>query len=133
MIATMKRDRVVMEKTIDDSTTATYYGALKVVLQWLITNRPFAHIGLLVSNGCDRTEYRTAQIEVASLMGIPYIDMNGDDRTPTMIRSQNPNIASGIKWLINNKQAVSYPSNTHPNDAAHRYESTFIENFLRML
>lgn len=119
--------------TIDDNTTATYYGAWNVVLSWLIENRPFAHIGIIVSNGLVSEEWRTAQLEIAKKYGIPYIDLNGDNRTPVMIRSQNPDIAAAVKTIVNKKQAVDYPSNTHPNDEAHEYESTFIEEFLRSI
>ncbi len=119
--------------TIDDFTTDTYYGAYNVVLSWLIENRPFAHIGMIVSNGCDREAYRTAQIEVAKKFGIPYIDLNGDRFTPVMIRSQNPDISDEVKKTVMLKQAVNYPANTHPNDMAHEYESWFIENFLRSI
>ena len=125
--------------TIDDADTSTYYGAWNVVLTWLIENRPFAHIGILVSNGCDSDDYRTAQIAIAKKYGIPYIDLNGDERTPVMIRSTNPDISSAVKTLVNIKQAVDYDGtvsgsvNRHPNDAAHEYESRFIENFLRTI
>ena len=118
--------------TIEDNTTASYYGAWNVVLSWLIENRPFAHIGIIVSNGCDWDSYRLAQIEIAKKYGIPYIDLNGDERTPAMIRSTNPNIAASVKKLRLRTQAVS-ETNSHPNDAAHLFESTFIENFLRSL
>ena len=114
--------------TISDNTTATYYGAWNVVLTWLIENRPFAHIGIIVSNGCDREAYRTAQLDIAKKYGVPYIDLNGDSRTPVMIRSQNPDIASAVKTAVNIKQRVA-SDNTHPNDNAHEYESYFIENF----
>lgn len=117
--------------TITDNTTATYYGAWNEVLTWLVTNRPFAHVGIIVSNGCDREAYRTAQIEIAEKYGIPYIDLNGDRYTPVMIRSMNPNISEEVKQAVKLKQAVDYPVNTHPNDAAHEYESAFIEDFLR--
>ncbi len=119
--------------TITDETVHTYYGAWNSVLSWLIVNRPFAHIGILVSNGCDREAYRTAQIEIAAKYGIPYIDMNGDMHTPVMIRSQNPDIAPEVKHMVMLKQAVDYPHNTHPNDAAHEFESYFIEDFLRRI
>ena len=117
---------------IDDTTTSTYYGAWNVVLSWLIENRPFAHIGIIVSNGCDTDLYRVAQIEAANKYGIPYIDLNGDERTPAMIRSTNPNIPESIKRIRLKTQSVS-DSNLHPNDDAHEFESTFIENFLRSL
>ena len=117
--------------TISDNTTATYYGAWNVVLTWLITNRPFAHIGMIVTNGAT-ADYRTAQLDIAKKYGIPYIDLNGDSRTPCMIRSCNTDIASAVRTAINEKQRIS-ASNTHPNNDAHRYEATFIENFLRTL
>lgn len=125
--------------TINDADTSTYYGAWNVVLTWLIEHRPFAHIGIIVSNGCDRIAYRTAQIEIAAKYGIPYIDLNGDSRTPAMIRSLNPDIPNAIKQIIRAKQAVDNDGsitgsvNLHPNDDAHEYESYFIENFLRSL
>ena len=119
--------------TIDDNTTDTYYGAWNVVLSWLRENRPFAHVGIIVSNGCDRIAYREAQIAVAKKYGIAYIDLNGDQRTPAMIRCQNNDIAQSVKLMLLQTQAVDYPTNTHPNDAAHEYESWFIENFLRTI
>lgn len=125
--------------TIDDETTSTYYGAWNVVLEWLLENRPFTHIGILISNGVDSVEYRTAQLEIATKYGIPYIDLNGDERTPVMIRSQNPNISSKVKNIVNKKQAVDYDGsitgqvNTHPNAKAHEFESWVIEAFLRGL
>lgn len=126
--------------TLADTDTSTYYGAWNVIIPWLMINRPFAHIGIIVSNGCDRKEYRTAQIEIARKYGIPFIDLNGDDRTPVMIRALNSNISWDIRdGIITKKQAVDYDGtktgkkNQHPNEKAHEYESRFIENFLRSL
>lgn len=118
--------------TISDTTTATFYGAWNVVLEWIATNRPFAHVGIIVSNGCDRDAYRLATIECAKKWGFPYIDLNGDERTPMMIRSTNPDISSTVKAIRTNAQRVS-STNAHPNLAAHLYESTFIEEFLRSI
>lgn len=115
---------------ITDSTTASYYGAWNVVLTWLISNRPYAHIGIIVTNGNSDDNYRQAQIAVAKKFGLPYVDLNGDERTPSMHRTSNPNISATIKTALLEKWRVS-SSNTHPNDAAHLFESTIIENFLR--
>lgn len=117
---------------INDSTNASFYGAWNEALKWLITNRPFAKIGIIVSNGCETPEYRTATIAIARKWGIPFIDLNGDDRTPMMIRSQNPDISSTAKAIRYAAQRVS-ETNGHPNPLAHEYESTFIESFLRSL
>lgn len=119
--------------TITDNTTATYYGAWNVVLTWLLTNRPFAHIGIIASNGCDNDDYRLAQIAIAQKYGIPYLDLNGDDRCRAMIRSTNPNIPAAVKAIIRDAQAVNYPTDSHPNNNAHRLQSTFIETWLRTL
>jgi hypothetical protein len=99
----------------------------------LIVNRPNAHIGIIVTNGiAGNDNYRLAQIEMATKYGIPYIDLNGDSHTPAMLRTSNPNIPADIKTALIAKWRVS-SSNTHPNDAAHIFESTCIENFLRSL
>lgn len=120
--------------TIDDDTTATYYGAWNVVLTWLIINRPNAHIGIIVTNGiANNDNYRLAQIAIAKKYGIPYIDMNGDERTPAMLRTSNPNIPAEIKAALIQKWSANYPSNQHPNDDAQLFESHFIENFLRSI
>ena len=76
-------------------------------------------------------DYRTAMIEMAKKYGIPYIDLNGDERTPAMIRPQNNDIPSAVRNIIRDAQAVNVAGgNTHPNNNAHKLESTFIENFL---
>lgn len=119
--------------TVDDTTTETFGGAWNVVLSWLITNRPNAHIGIIVSNGVDNVSYRDMTIAIAKKYGIAYIDLNGDDRTPAMIRTVNPDIAQSVKTALINKWAVEVGVNTHPNTDAHEYESYFIENFLRSI
>lgn len=124
--------------TIDDNTTETYYGAWNVVLTWLISNRPNAHIGIIVTNGLSIADWYQAQIKIAEKYGIPYIDMNGDSRTPAMLRTMNPNIPNAIKSALITKWAVDPTGeggsvNTHPNWQAHEYEATFIESFLRTI
>ena len=115
----------------DSTDTSTYYGAWNTVLTWLRSNRPFAHIGIIVTNGVDQT-WREAQIAMARKYGVPFIDMNGDDFTPAMIRSCNANIPQEIRTAITNNQKVS-ASNQHPNDDAHEFESWFIEDFLKRI
>ena len=122
---------VITLGTPDSTDTSTYYGAWNTVLTWLRTNRPFAHIGIIVTNGVDQT-WREAQIAMARKYGIPYIDMNGDDFTPAMLRSCNENIPQAIRTIITNNQRVSQ-SNAHPNDDTHEFESHFIEDFLKRI
>ena len=119
--------------TISDMTINTFYGAWNVVMQYLIEKHPFAHIGIIVSNGCETDEYRMATIDIAKKWGVPYIDLNGDERTPMMLRSTNPNISSDVKLARNKAMAVNWGINGHPSAKTHEYESYFIENFLRSL
>lgn len=118
--------------TLDDSTNTTFCGAWNLTLEYLIRTYPYAHIGILVSNGCETDEYRTASIAVARKWGIPYLDLNGDDKTPVMNRSTNPQISPVVRELRTAVFRVS-ERNTHPSVKAHEYESLFIENFLRGL
>jgi hypothetical protein len=98
----------------------------------MITNRPNLKIGIIASNACETDDYRTATIAIAKKYGIPYIDLNGDERTPCMIRSTNADVASDIKTLRTNNWRIS-STNSHPNEACQIYEASIIENFLRTL
>lgn len=117
---------------INDSDNTTFYGAWNVMLKWLLENRPFTKLGIIVSNGCETIDYRNATIAIAKKWGIPYIDLNGDERTPMMLRAMNNEASSEAKIARTISQRVS-ATNQHPNPKAHEYESTFIENFLRSL
>lgn len=119
--------------TIDDADNTTFYGAWNVVLDYLIENYPNAHIGIIVSNGCETDDYRVATIKIAKKYGIPYIDLNGDERTPCMIRSTNTSISKKVRTARTKQWAVNYGTNNHPNAQAHEYQSKFIESFLRSL
>lgn len=120
--------------TVDDTGINTFCGAYNTVLEWIITNRPFAKIGIIVSNGCSLDKYRQATIALATKWGLPWIDENGESRCPAMIRSSNPDVGSVVKNLRLVQQAADLAQqNTHPNVAAQRYESTFLEAFLRSL
>ena len=118
--------------TISDVVTSSFYGAWNTILTWFIANRPNLHIGIIVSNGCDNDDYRTATIAIAEKYGIPYIDLNGDERTPCMMRSTNAAIDSAVRNQRTNNWKVS-DDNMHPNAACHAFEATFIEDFLRSL
>lgn len=120
--------------TIEDTTNATFYGAWNVVIPYLLENHPFAHIGIIVSNGCDTDEYRVAEIAIAKKYGIPYIDLNGDERTPFMLRSTNNNIPTSVRNMRTRLQSIDYEGgNLHPNKDAHEFQASFIETWMRSL
>ena len=125
--------------SLEDKTIHSFGGAWNIVLWWLVRNRPRAHIGIIVSNGVETEDYRNMTIAAARKYGLPYLDLNGDGRTPAMIRSVNPDVADFVKEELKRRWAVDYDGsltgacNTHPNDAAHLYESFIIEAFLRSI
>ena len=119
--------------TIDDSTNETFYGAWNIVLEWLIENRPNAKIGIIVTN-LSYPGFRQAIRDVAHKWGIPYLDMEGDYQTPPIVdgREDNMGMCERARELRANHFRIS-SDNSHPTVNAHRYESTFIEAFLRRL
>lgn len=118
---------------IEDTQIDTFYGAWNTVLDYLIREYPFAHIGMLISNGCETDDYRLAEIAIAKKWGIPYLDLNGDERCPVMGRSTNPAISEEVRARRTQMFAVAPPKNTHPSAKAHEYESVFIEGWLRTI
>lgn len=124
---------VITIGTIDDTGTDTYYGAYNTVLSWIRQNRPFAHVGIIVTNGTQSQEFTEAQIALAKKWGFPYLNLNGDERTPAFIRCYNPTMPYALRESLKTIQGVEAPSNTHPNWQTHELESTIIENFLRSI
>lgn len=125
--------------TIEDNTTATYYGAWNVVLSYLIENHPGAKIGIVISNAMNSSvakEFALATINVAKKFGIPYLDLLSDDNIPYFLLQRGGTkedaVSNIVKNMRNNYYAVS-TSNEHPNYKAHLFESTIIENWLRSL
>ena len=117
--------------TIDDTENTTFYGAWNIVMEHIITNHPLAKIGIIITNG-SAIEYVNAEIAIAEKFGIPYLNMATGVQVPTMHRT-NKNLPSSIATVRHNTFCVNPANNGHPNEKAHEYESTFIENWLRSL
>lgn len=130
----------------NDTDRTTFYGAWNVVLTYLIENCPRAHIGIIVENAfTEGSGYREATIKMAKKYGIPYIDLNGDQRTRAMFRTVNSDVSDEVKDILIKQQTI-WPEdgkdtatgkhrtkNLHPNKMAHAIEADIIENFLRSL
>ena len=119
--------------TINDNTTDTFYGALNVVISWILENRPNAKLGIIISNGCDTTDYPIATINACKKWGIPYLDINGDETLPMVIRTNmRTNLSNDAYnyWLQRYRVSAT---NTHPNYKAHEDESYMIQQFLERL
>ena len=128
--------------TIDDATNETFYGSWNVVLDYLTTNFPFAHIGIIVGEGMQTIqgqEYAIAEIEIAKKWGIPYLNIqfeSGGEKIPLTFRTSNPNVLPSQVQKKFNAFAVNPSTSTpnhHPNEKAHEYESHFIEAWLRTI
>ena len=120
--------------TINDETISTFYGAWNVVLRYLITNHPWAKIGIIITNGAETEDYPNAEIALAKKWGIPYLDLNGDYKLPLMLRANGKTEVCEEAVQIRKSQQWTDPSsNGHPNVNAHKFESTFIESWLRSL
>lgn len=118
--------------TIDDTTNTTFYGAWNIVIDYLITNHKYAKIGIIITNGSS-PQYTEAERNIAKKWGIPYLDLEKDYNVPLMHRvNEREELTDRVKSLRMQSFAVS-EYNRHPNYLAHKYESTFIENFLRSL
>ncbi len=116
----------------DDVTPETYYGAWNIVLEWILTNRPYMKLGIIVTNDA-APEWREATRTAAKRWGVPYLDMTGDPSVPLIInREESLGCCEKAQEL---RKSVFYVTkeNDHPNLRAHEYQSYFIEEFMRRL
>lgn len=118
--------------TISDTVNTTFYGAWNVVLDYLTANFPKAKIGIIVTNG-SALKYVNATIECAKKWGIPYLDLATDDKIPLMIRTNRTDVTQEAINRRNQAFGVNWGVNHHPNEIAHEFESTIVENWLRSL
>lgn len=116
--------------TIDDTGIDTFYGAFNVVLEYLITNLPYAKIGTVISNAYLQEDFRQAIIDVSLKWGIPYLDLMADPQiSATLTKAGMCQKAIEIR----NKQFYVTEKNGHPNLKAHELNSYVYEAFLRRI
>lgn len=112
--------------TIDDDTKFTYYGALNIMMDGLITKSPNSAIVFLTPlHGSDSTNhatkgdiiaYRNAVIEVGAKHSIPVYDLYG---------------MSGIYPENSTSMTALMPDGRHPNIAGHEKIAHGITGFLK--
>lgn len=120
--------------TLEDTTGDTVLGAWNVVLEGLITNHPYAKIGILIPDGWCSEAMRDAIASAATYWGIPYLDLKGDTRVPMMIGGRYSDSAVSEKAVtLRNTAFQMSDTDAHPNVKGHEYRSTVIEHFLRSL
>lgn len=119
----------------EDSTNATFCGCYNIAMEHILENHPFAHIGIMVSHGTN-AEIMAATRQIAERWGVPYLDY-GSPQVPLMNRYTGRNVCAKAQEIREKNFCVVSdgvnPTNSHPNTAAHEFESTFIEAWLRTL
>lgn len=120
--------------TLDDTTNETVIGAWNVVLEYLITNMPYAKIGIIIADAYMNSTMRDAIVSVAKYWGVPYLDLKGDPSVPMLIGGRFIDVAVSSKAVaLRNAAFQVSDTDSHPNAKAHEYRSTIIENFMRSL
>lgn len=120
--------------TLSDTTNNTIIGAWNIVLEYFLTNMPFTKIGIIISSNVLSDEVASAIIRVSEYWGIPYLDMRNNPQVPLMTNGRGEKIELNPKALkLRNKAFCVSDTNTYPNIEAHKYQSTFIENWLKSL
>ena len=124
---------VVTLGTITDTDTNTFYGAWNTVMQYLIENHPYAKIGIICTNGAETDEYALAELEIAKKWGVSFLDLNGNYEVPLMHRVNGKPLVCEKANELRKSAFWASDVNGHPNVQAQKYQSTFIENWLRSL
>lgn len=121
--------------TAEDATNTTFCGCYNIAIEHILENHPFAHIGIMVSHGTN-AEIMAATRQIAERWGVPYLDY-GSPQVPLMNRYTGRNVCAKAQEIREKNFCVISdgvtPTNSHPNTAAHEFESTFIEAWLRTL
>lgn len=122
--------------TSADSENTTMWGAYNTVLQWILTNRPNAKVGVIISDAWMSEAYANALIDICKFWGVPWLDLGGDPQVSLNIGGRRS--GSGItlsdtaKSLRNNQFQIS-SGNSHPNAAGNRWRYTALQEFMRRL
>lgn len=133
-------------ESVTSETSTSTCGGFNWFFKWLLTNRPLAHIGVIITDFTAQ-DRREAIMACCQKWGIPYLDLY--DPTIPMIRTRgatrythNTSIAplgyvevcAEAKALRNTVFSTDpSSSNMHPNNTCHEWQSYLIENFLRSL
>ena len=137
---------------IADQFEASTCDAFNWMFNWILANRPYAHVGVIISDFMDSLLRREAIIACCEKWGIAYLDLY--DPTIPMIRtrgSRNSTMTqyphntqvvpagyirvSTIAMNLREQYFSRNPSNhdMHPSPTCHEWQSGIIEHFMRGL
>lgn len=127
----------------DGSTCA----AFNWIFRWLLTNRPLAHVGVIITDFCAQ-DRREAIMACCEKWGIAYLDLY-DPTVPTIRTRGNTKYThsttiapNGYVQLCDEAKTLrsqvfsmdeTTHANMHPNATCHNWQSNIIEQFMRGL
>lgn len=122
--------------TSTDSDNTTMWGAYNTVFEWILTNRPNAKVGVIITDSWMTENYANALIEICKFWGVPWLDLGGDPQVSLNIGGRR--LGSGITLSetaksLRNKQFQINTGNMHPNGAGNRWRYTALQEFMRRL
>ena len=70
--------------SLTDKDNRTVIGAWNIVLEYFLTNMPYAKIGIIIPDSWTSQKMHDALVSVAEYWGVPYLDIKGDPSVPMM-------------------------------------------------
>ena len=118
--------------TKTDTTNKTLWGAYNIVFEHFYRNMPYAKVGVIFADSWLTVKYKDAVKEMCRYWGIAWIDL-GDKDMPLGVFQRTGVEVSPVAQELRDKAFCVSSTNAHPNVEAHKYRSTYIEEFLRRL
>nr|DAK44332.1 MAG TPA: GDSL like Lipase Acylhydrolase [Caudoviricetes sp.] len=106
--------------------------AFNYIFEWIFTNRPFAHVGVIVTDFAEQ-ERRNVIIDCCKRWGVAFLDLYSPTIPMIRTRGEQIELDPKIKEIRGAQFALNGASDMHPNNKAHQWQSSIIENFMRGL
>lgn len=111
---------------------STIWGAWNFSMEYLIEHIPYAKIGIIICDGWTSQRMHDIIEQIATWWGIPWLDLVNDPQVPLGIGGRYMDVSPRAEQL-RTEAFQQGPTEQHPNQQAHQYRSTIIENFMRSL
>ena len=106
--------------------------AFNYIFEWIFTNRPFAHVGVIVTDFAEQ-ERRNVIIECCKRWGVAFLDLYSPTIPMIRTRGEQIELDPKIKEIRGSQFSLNGATDMHPNNKAHQWQSGIIENFMRGL
>ena len=106
--------------------------AFNYIFEWIFTNRPFVHVGVIITDFAEQ-ERRNVIIECCKRWGVAFLDLYNPTIPMIRTRGEQIEIDPKIKEIRDKQFSLNGVQDMHPNNKAHQWQSTIIENFMRGL